>query len=305
VRDRSTVGPLVAVTLAACIALAGSPARAATPSKRHVVASFYPLAYAAQGVGDGRVTVANLTPSGAEPHDLELTPPQIDNVLDADLVLELGHNFQPAVEKSASERDGPTLKLLDVVGIHAGNQKVKEGDPSALDPHVWLDPLLMRAIVTQVQRALTKLDPRGRALYRAHADTFRAQLDALDTRYRTGLAHCARNLIVTSHEAFGYLARRYGLRQEGVAGLSPDAEPDPQRIADLTDLAKREHVTVIFTETLVSPRIADTLAREVGVHTDVLDPLEGLTPAEQKAGANYITVMDNNLHKLRTALGCT
>jgi zinc transport system substrate-binding protein len=123
-------------------------------------------------------------------------------------------------------------------------------------------------------------------------------------RYRDGLAHCARRLIVTAHEAFGYLARRYGLRQEGVAGLSPDAEPDPERIAQLTDLARREGVTVVFTEELVSPRIADTLAREAGVHTDVLNPLEGLTDRERRAGANYITVMDDNLRKLRTALDC-
>ena len=110
---------------------------------------------------------------------------------------------------------------------------------------------------------------------------------------------------MTAHEAFGYLAREYGLRQEGVAGLSPDAEPDPRRIAELTDLAERDGVTVIFTETLVSPRIADTLAREVGVRTDVLDPLEGLTAKEAARGETYVSVMDANLAKLRRALGCT
>ena len=130
------------------------------------------------------------------------------------------------------------------------------------------------------------------------------QLAALDARYTDGLANCERKLIVTSHEAFGYLARRYGLEQEGVAGLSPDAEPDPKRLADLTDLVKRDGVTVIFTEELVSPRIADTLAREAGVRTAVLDPLEGLTAAKQKRGATYTSVMDENLAKLRDALGC-
>src|SRR5262249_36561567 len=163
-------------------------------------ASFYPLAYAAQRVGGNRVTVTNLTPAGAEPHDLELTPPQIDEVLDAGLVLELGHDFQPAVEKSASQRDGPTLKLLDRVGINARNKKVKEGAPTSLDPHVWLDPVLMGSIVTQVERALTKLDPRGAASYHARADAFRTELADLDARYRTGLAQCRRRLIVTSHE---------------------------------------------------------------------------------------------------------
>jgi len=162
----------------------------------------------------------------------------------------------------------------------------------------------MSDIVTQVQRALAKADPSGRATYRRNADAFRAQLVGLDQRFSNGLADCDRTLIVTSHEAFGYLARRYHLKQEGVAGLSPDAEPDPKRLADLTDLAKREGVTVIFTEALVSPRIADTLAREAGVRTEVLDPLEGLTTAKQKRGATYTSVMDDNLAKLRDALGC-
>ncbi len=272
--------------------------------KQQIVASFYPLAYAAERVGGDRVQVANLTPAGAEPHDLELTPKQIDQLLDADLVLDLGRNFQPAVEKAAEQRDGPTVKLLDVLPIKTGGKKVNEDDPEALDPHVWLDPVLMGDIVTQVQRALTKADPSGRATYKSNADAFRAQLGALDARYSDGLANCKRTLIVTAHEAFGYLARRYGLQQEGVAGLSPDAEPDPKRLADLTDLVKRDGVTVIFTEELVSPRIADTLAREAGVRTAVLDPLEGLTAAKQKRGATYTSVMDENLAKLRDALGC-
>ena len=294
---------LTAAVVAGSIVL-GPVADAAT-KKQQVVASFYPLAYAAERVGGSRVEVANLTPAGAEPHDLELTPKQIDELLDADLVLDLGRNFQPAVEKAAEQRDGPTIKLLDVLPIKTGGKKVDESDANALDPHVWLDPVLMSAIVTQVQHALTKADPSGRAVYRRNADALRAQLTALDTRYETGLANCKRRLMVTSHEAFGYLARRYGLKQEGVAGLSPDAEPDPKRLADLTDLVKRDGVTVVFTEALVSPRIADTLAREAGVRTEVLDPLEGLTDAEQKHGATYTSVMDENLAKLRDALGCT
>jgi zinc transport system substrate-binding protein len=269
---------------------------AATPSV-NVVGAFYPVAYVAQRVGGDRVSVTNLTPVGAEPHDLELTPKQIDEILDASVVFDLGHRFQPAVEKAAEERDGPTVSLLDRLPIHAGHQ--------ALDPHVWLDPVLMRDIVRKVRLALVKADPKGRAVYARNAAAFDRQLQALDARYRAGLARCASNVIVTSHEAFGYLARRYGLRQEGVAGLSPDAEPDAQRIARLTDLVKKDHVKVIFTEKLVSPRIAETLAREAGVKTDVLDPLEGLTDSERAHGANYISVMNDNLARLRRALDCT
>ena len=280
----------VAIVLSAAVLIAAGAPSAGAVSKRSVVAAFYPVAYAAQRVGGNRVDVTNLTPAGAEPHDLELTPQQIDEILDADLVFDLGQGFQPAVEKAAEQRDGPTVSLLP---------------HGTRDPHIWLDPVRMKAIVRRVQRSLTQADPKGRAVYARNADTFVAELDALNDRYAQGLATCARKVIVTGHEAFGYLARRYGLRQEGVAGLSPDAEPDAQRLGQLADLVKRQGVTTVFTEELVSPRIADTLAREAGVKTDTLNPLEGLTDSDVARGAGYVTVMDQNLHKLERALGCS
>jgi zinc transport system substrate-binding protein len=276
------------VVIAVAMVATAVPARAA--DRASVVASFYPIAWAAQQVGGNRVSVTNLTPAGAEPHDLELTPDQIDEVLDAEVVFELGHGFQPAVEQAAEQRDGPTVQLLP---------------RGTKDPHVWLDPVRMAAIVRTVQRELTKADPSGRAVYARNAGRVLEELDTLNTHYRAGLAHCERNVIVTGHEAFGHLAKRYGLRQEGVAGLSPDAEPDAQRIGQLTDLVKRLGVTTIFTEELVSPRIATTLAREAGVRTETLNPLEGLTEREIKRGDDYVSVMGANLTKLRAALGCS
>jgi zinc transport system substrate-binding protein len=283
--------------------LAAPTASSAAPTV-HAVGAFYPIAYAAQRVGGSRVQVTNLTPAGAEPHDLELTPKQFDEILDADVVFDMGHRFQPAVEAAAKQRDGMTITLLDRLPIHAGKKNVAEGDPGALDPHVWLDPVLMQHIVHEVEAALTKADPKGGAIYARNADAFVGQLRALDAHYRSALANCAIHVIVTSHEAFGYLAQRYDLQQQGAAGLSPDAEPDAKRIAQLTDLVKRDHIKVVFTETLVSRRIADTLAHEAGVTTDVLDPLEGLTDSAIAHGHNYITVMNSNLAKLVRALEC-
>jgi zinc transport system substrate-binding protein len=284
---------LLTVAVAGALAAASSvvaPGVAVAASRQSVVASFYPIAWAAQQVGGTRVSVTNLTPAGAEPHDLELTPDQIDEVLDAKVVFELGRGFQPAVEDATGQRDGPTVELLP---------------RGTKDPHIWLDPVRMTAIVRTVQRQLTEVDPKGRAAYARNADRVVGELDALNTRYRDGLAHCDRDVIVTAHEAFGHLARRYGLRQEGVAGLSPDAEPDAKRIAQLTDLVKRLGVTTIFTEELVSPRIADTLAREAGVKTETMNPLEGLTDRELRNGDDYVSVMDANLAKLQAALGCS
>jgi len=287
---RARVQSPAVLLVVALTVLATSAGTASAASREVVIASFYPIAWAAQQVGGDRVSVTNLTPAGAEPHDLELTPDQIDEVLDAKVVFELGRGFQPAVEQAAEQRDGPTVQLLP---------------PGTTDPHVWLDPVRMAAIVRTVQRELTGADPKGRAVYMRKAQRTLGELDALDTRYRDGLAHCERQVIVTAHEAFGHLANRYGLRQEGVAGLSPDAEPDAKRIAQLSDLVQRDGLTTVFTEELVSPRIARTLAREAGVRTATLNPLEGLTEREVRRGDDYVSVMDANLVKLQRALGCT
>jgi zinc transport system substrate-binding protein len=299
--------------LAAVILVAGaaSGAAASATARREpvrVVAAFYPLTFAAQQVGRGLVSVSNLTPPGAEPHDLELTTKQRDAIEDADVVLVMGADFQPAVEKAARDQSSGTVNLLARLPIGAGNKKVAaEGssDPNALDPHVWLDPNLMRAIVDVTAAALAKADRRNAASYEANAGRLDDKLRALDQRYRDGLADCDRRLLLTSHEAFGYLAAAYGLRQEGVSGISPDEEPNPRRLDELADLATRQGATTVFTEELVSPKIAETLAREAGgLRTAVLSPLEGLTPEELDAGDDYVTVMDRNLSKLRTALGC-
>jgi len=282
----------VAMVLAALAPLVpAGPAGAA--DRKKVVAAFYPVAWVAQQVGGDRVQVTNLTPAGAEPHDLELNPGQLDGLLDADLAVVMGKGFQPAVEAAAGQRDGVTLALLDRLPTKRN------------DPHVWLDPVLMRRVVEQVRASLTKADPQGAKVYARNAAALDTRLRSLDARYRAGLAGCTRHDLVTAHEAFGYLAGRYGLRQQGVAGLAPDAEPDAKRIAQLTDLVRRDGVTTVFTESLVSPRIADTLAREAGVKTAVLNPLEGLTDQERARGDDYIKVMDANLAQLRNALACT
>jgi zinc transport system substrate-binding protein len=221
----------------------------------------------------------------------------VDDVLDADVVVVMGDGFQPAVEDAADSRDGVTVELLE---------ELPDGALAEDDPHVWLDPVLMGDVVDEVEVALVDADPEGEDAFRRNADALRAELGALDDAYRTGLAMCERDLVVSAHDAFGYLTDRYGLREEGVAGLSPEAEPDARRLAELADLASDEGVTTVFTEELVSPEIAETLAREAGgLQTDVLSPLESLSPEQRDRGDDYLSVMESNLTKLRTALSCS
>jgi len=267
-----------------------------------VVASFYPLYEAAQRVGGDKVQVRNLTPGGSEPHDLELNSRQVDQIEEADVVLFVGRGFQPAIELVAQRAQGTTLDVLSGLGnlrpAGTGDDKLE------VDPHVWLDPTLLKAIVGEVAGALATADPAHRATYEANARAYSRELDELDAAFTTGLADCERRTIVTAHSAFGYLAGRYNLTQDAIAGLEPESEPSPQRLADLADKVRADGTTTIFYETLVSPRVAESLAREAGVRTAVLDPLEGLTDEDAKAGRTYVSGMRENLAALRQALAC-
>ena len=257
-------------------------------------------------VGGPVVAVTNLTPPGVEPHDLELDPEQVAEIAGADLVLYLGEGFQPAVQDAVDVvAEGEHVDLLQ--GIGRARTTSEPGEPSAgdvVDPHVWLDPVLMRRIVDRIAETLGRLDPAHAAGFRNRADAFDADLAELDEEYRSGLSSCRRRVLVTSHAAFGYLADRYGLTQEPITGLSPEAEPDPERLAQLAADVQRTGTTTIFTETLVSPKVAQTLAREAGVTTAVLNPLEGLTQQQVQAGDDYLSVMRSNLAALRRGLDC-
>ncbi|MEP6973752.1 MAG: zinc ABC transporter substrate-binding protein [Actinomycetota bacterium] len=295
---------IFALTAIVPLVLAGcSHSVSSTEGRTAVVASFYPLAEAAQSVGGSYVDVTNLTAPGVEPHDLELTPDQLEAMGTAGVVFYLGGGFQPAVEDAVGDATG---QVVDV-SSSLRNLPVPEGESDAsltADPHVWLDPVLYSQIVDQVRSTLAQADPAHAHAFEENARAFEAQLLDLDAAYRTGLANCTRDVIVTSHAAFGYLSRRYGLTQEPISGLSPDAEPTPQHLADLKALVERDGVTTIFTEELVSPKVAETLAQETGATTAVLNPLESLTPQDISSGEDYVSVMQENLATLGTALGC-
>jgi zinc transport system substrate-binding protein len=280
------ISRIVLVIVAVLIA---SGCAGAAPANE-VVASFYPLAYAAERIGGPSLHVDDLTPAGAEPHDLELTPRSVGRIQNARAVLYLGHNFQPAVSKAVEQGKGDRVDLLAGLPLRASTGS--EEDLTA-DPHVWLDPVLFARIAERI----------GAVLHRP-AVGLRRDLMRLDREYRNGLRSCTRREIVTSHAAFGYLAARYHLQQVPITGLTPESEPTPQELARAVKLVRRTRATTVFFETLVSPRLAETVAREVGARTAVLDPIEGLTAAEQEQGLNYLSLMRRNLETLRKALAC-
>ena len=269
------ISRIVLIIVAAAF-LAGCAASGASNGHKSVVAAFYPVAYAAERVGGGAYTVENLTPVGVEPHDLELSPRTVGRIESADVVLYLGDGFQPAVTTAAEASNGTRVDILAGMPLHGS------------DPHIWLDPVLYARVVRKVAAALHR-----------PATGLLGELGRLDRAYRAGLSNCRRREIVTSHEAFGYLARRYRLQQVAITGLTPEAEPSPQRLADVVRLVEKTHATTVFFERLLSPRLADTVAREVGARTAVLDPIEGAEP-----GQTYFSLMRQDLAALRKALGC-
>ena len=264
-----------------------------------VVASFYPLAFVAERVGGDHVTVTNLTPPGVEPHDLELTPDDLEAIAAADVVIDVGGGFQPSVEEAvAAEASGITIDAL------AGAPALP-GQDGGGDPHVWLDPALVATLADRVAEVLTEADPPGATGFADRAAALRAELETLDREFRDGLASCRSRVLITNHAAFGYLAAAYDLEQQAISGLSPEAEPDPRRIAELAAQAERQGVTTVFTEELVSAEVAETLASEAGLATAVLSPLEGLSEDRAAAGEDYLSVMRANLEVMRDGLGCT
>lgn len=299
---RSSVG--VAAFVLACAACASSRgAEKPSPGTLSVVAALYPVQEAAQKVGGGLVDVINLTAPGVEPHDLELAPDQVEAIATADVVLYLGEGFQPAVQDAIGDAEGVAVDLL--AGLPTVAPPSGSEDGLTADPHVWLDPVLYARMIDEVRAALARSAPDDASTFRTNADAFISEISRLADDYATGLASCERTLMVTNHAAFGYLATEYGLTQEAITGLAPDAEPSAQRLAELKGLVERRGVTTIFTEDLVSPKVAETLAEEAGVQTAVLHTVEGLTDEEVTAGDDYGSQMQENLSILRTALGCS
>lgn len=280
-------------------AAACSPAGAADDGTLDVVASFYPLQYVVEQVGGEHVEVASLVPPGGEPHDLEISPKKVQDLRAADLVVYLS-GLQPAADEAVATRDQEhVVDAAEGAGIGPGG----EGS-DARDPHFWLDPTLLAAVGTQVADALAAADPENADDYAAAADRLSGELAALDTELADGLAACAGATVVTSHEAFGYLADRYGLVQVGITGLDPEVEPSPARLRDVGEVVATAGVRTLFFERSAGPGLAAALADELGVGTAVLDPLETQPAGEDDDAPDYAAVMRSNLAALRSGLTC-
>ncbi|MBI4733739.1 MAG: zinc ABC transporter substrate-binding protein [Rubrobacteridae bacterium] len=280
--------------------------------RMEVTASFYSMAEFAQKVGGEKVHVTNMTPVGVEPHDFEPSPKDIAKLERSGVFVYTGSGFEPWADKVV-----PSLKKVAIINASEGIDLLpaapdvekshgdddRDSNSRATDPHFYLDPVLDQKVVKLIAKKFSEVDPDSKAYYEKNATEYINELAALDKEYKEGLANCETRNIVTSHAAFAYLAKRYDLNQVPIAGFSEE-EPSPAKLAEIAKFAKENDVKYIFFEELVDPRLSETIAKEVGAKTLVLDPIEGLTSEKKKAGKDFLGLMRDNLVNLRLALDC-
>lgn len=322
---RKTVTKILCLIIALSVAiLSGCTAKTSENSytgdekKISVYTSFYAMYDFTKKIGGNKINLTNLVPAGTEPHDWEPTPKDIANLGKADVLVYNGAGMEGWIDKVLKSLNNKKLvvveaskdlKLLkneheDVDEQKDENKGKKEDDHEDLeyDPHVWLNPMLAKKQMEVIKDALVTADPSNKDYYgKNYADNAK-KIDELDKEYKETVSKFKKKEIVVAHQAFGYICDAYGLKQVAIEGLTADSEPSPAKMAEIVKFAKENNVKYIFFEELVSPKVAEAIAKEVGAKTEALNPLEGLEEDDIKAGKEYFSVMKDNLEALKNAL---
>ncbi|MBI3634038.1 MAG: zinc ABC transporter substrate-binding protein [Candidatus Yonathbacteria bacterium] len=272
--------------------------------KVNIVASFYPLTFLASEVGGELVSVYNLTPAGAEPHDFEPSPRELASLRDSDLFIYNGASFEPWIQKWLPAQNIYLKHSINMVEELRGRGTQLIFKDKNIDPHIWLDPMIAREEALVIRDMLIQIDPDNRDIYSANAKQLDEKLSLLNKTFKDTLDSCLQKDVIVSHDAFGYLAQRYGLSVTSISGISPDEEPSPQEIIRIVTLAREKGIHYIFTELTANPKFAETIAREIDGGFLVLNPIESLTPNEVQSKEDYLSLMMLNLQHLKTALLC-
>lgn len=264
--------------------------------KLSVVVSFYPLAEFTKQIGGNNIQVHTLIPSGVEPHEFEPRTKDAVAISTARLFIYNGLGIDDWGDRLKHEKSFTNtifLKMSDEI-----NKKIVN------DPHFWLDPTIVQKEIEIIASVLVTIDPLHKNEYLKNKLAYINKLQLLDAEYRSSLSNCANNEIVVSHNAFSYLTKQYGINTFYIAGISPEEEPSLKKLAELSNIARSKNIKYIFFESLISPKLSNTLALEIGAQTLVLNPIEGLTPDDIKLKKDYIKIMRENLSNLRLALSC-
>lgn len=293
--------PLKMATLAGLLLVVPALAGCSTATHPDVMATFYPLQFFTQRVAGGDYAVGMVVKPGSEPHDYEPTPQDVSNINRAKALVVQGSSFEAWMDRVAPPKVVTATKGITFL------ENPDEGERANLpqDPHTWLDPVLAQRMARNIQDGLSEAFPDHAASFKANADGLVADLQALDSEFRSGLAHCAVPFAITNHAAFQYMGARYNFTQVPISGLDPNQEPSPATLKHVEDEAKAHHVKVIFFEDLVDPKVVDAIARDVGAQTRVLSPVEAIAPGTATDGKDYLGVMRMDLANLKEGLQCS
>ena len=301
---KRVTGLVLTGLIAVCVLSACKPeAGEEKDGKLKVMASFYTMGDFAQKAGGDEVEVTTMVPAGTEPHDWEPEAQDIAALEEADVFIYNGAKMEHWVKDVLNTLENKELIVveaaedIELLGSH-GHQ----GEEGVYDPHVWLDPRNAEKQMETIGEALEKAAPDKQEYFRENCSKYKTEFAQLDQEFEEQLEALPGKDIIVAHEAFGYLCRAYGLNQIGIEGLSPDSEPDPARMEEIIEFARENKVKTIFFEELTSPKVANTIAKETGADTAVLNPLEGLTEEEIEEGKDYFSVMRENLQALVKAL---
>lgn len=296
---------IIAIISGAIFLLLGRIPQSLTQNNRvHIVTSFYPLSHVAMAVGGNLVTTRNLVPSGVEPHDFEPSARDLVEIGDANLLIYNGASLEPWVNKW-EQGNSPRPKHF----VNMAEELKKAGvvfvtRDGSIDPHFWLDPIIMKKEAVIVRDLLIQIDPAHKDLFSENADRYLSELDSLDEHFRNGLSSCSLHDVVVLHEAFNYLARQYKFTAISIEGISPDEEPSPKELVRIINLVRAKGIKYIFSETVASPKFSELITREIEGTMLVLNPIESLTPDDVQSGEDYISIMEMNLNNLEKAMIC-
>jgi len=279
------------------------------PAKLKVIASFYPLYEFSKNVAGDRAEVSTFIPVGIEPHDWEPTTNDILNLKESDILVYNGIGMEPFVDKLIDSGEYSNVKFVETTrGINLiktdGVHQKESDDHTVYNPHVWLDPVLAKHQVMMIKDAMIDADPDNRKYYEDNANAYRDKLDELDSKIQTELSNCKKDTFMPFHDAYSYFANRYGLKTFPLSGISPESEVTAADLREFVDFIQKNKIKKIYSEEMVDPKLATTLAEESDAQVLIFSPLEGLTDKEMIDGVTYLDKMSENVQNLKIGLEC-
>lgn len=271
-----------------------------------IVTSFYPI-YAMVKEISGDLNDVRMIQSSSGIHSFEPSANDIAAIYDANVFVYHSHTLEswagsldPSLQNSKVKvieaSEGMTLERV------SGLEDMQAGDgideKTLYDPHTWLDPEKVAEEAQIIADKLSELDNANKDTYQKNAQSYSNKAHDLTNKYKPIFEKASQKTFVTQHTAFSYLAKRFGLNQLGIAGISPDQEPSPRQLTEIQEFVKTYKVKTIFTESNASSKVADTLVKSTGVSLKTLNPLE----ADPQNDKSYLENLEENLAVLAQEL---